>query len=122
LFHESRIEITIPHFPGTDGRENRIIRTGEDVLDYLDYATGLAPEYSEMDHLLVVPGINICPVPLFTELSVELYKMHQFSKRGLYPYPGGYFDQLAIFIEASGVISSEENVLAKKALTQNGQR
>ena len=120
LFKEETIEINVPDFERGSGRI-RIIKNPEDVWDYLAYARRLAPACDEIEHLLEVSGINICPAPLITPESIELARMCEFADRGLFPSPGGYFEQPFYFIEAVEIINAEENKLMLKA-NKDGRR
>jgi hypothetical protein len=121
LFSLESLEINVPDFKG-QGRQTRTIRSKEDVWSYLEYARNLIPDHNYIEHLLNVSGINICPAPLIELDSIEIMRLYQFSKQGLYPIQGNYFEQPAAFIEACGIIASEENLLFKKATKRNGKR
>lgn len=116
---QKEFEIAVNKFPGGDERHNRRIRSRDDIYKYLKYACRLLPEFNEIYHLLYA---NICPAPLITQLSVELYQMYQFCGTSRFPYPGGYLDQLEIYIQAAGIIASEESSLEKEALKRDGKR
>lgn len=97
------------------------IRTVEDILDFLESARGAYPELDDIEILLGVPQIHICPAPLISDLSYELSRMFQFFRNGILPYPGGYFDQLSVFIQAAGILSNEESRLQKRDIV-DGRR
>ena len=86
------------------------------MYEYLQYAMDILPGVSECDHLVIIQGIDICPVPIISRFSRDLYQMYQFCKQGSLPYEGGYLDQLEVYIEASAIISVEESALAQKAV------
>lgn len=111
-------KIDVANFAGGIGRHKRRIKSADDIHDYLEYACRVVPEYNEIYHLL---RHGICPAPLITSLSFELYRMYQCCGTNRWPYPGSYFDQLEIYIEASGIIASEESALAQKAM-RDGKR
>lgn len=111
-------EINVADFPGGIGAHKRRIKSADDIHDYLEYACGVVPELNEIQHLI---RLRICPAPLITPLSFELYRMHQCCGNNRWPYPGSYFDQLEIYIEASAIIASEESALAQKAM-KDGKR
>jgi len=113
LFFHNEIEIEQPDFNGR-GRKKWKIKSIEDAEGYLNSAMADAPDLMEIDHLLLLSGTNLCPIPLITPLSRELYKMHSLCGNGLFPYPGGYLDQLAIFIDANSIISAEEAALFRR--------
>lgn len=119
LFRLNEIEINVPDFPKGIGRHKRVIRSDDDAWDYLRYACKLVPELNEAEHLL---RVNVCPAPFIDRLSIELYKMYQLCGTNRFPYPGGYFDQPEIYIDAVGIIAAEENALAKEALKRDGKR
>jgi len=121
LYALESFEINVPDFQGGI-RHTRRISSPADVFDYLDYAMRLVPEYDELEHLLLVSGIDICPVPLISPLSIELNRMYQFNRNGIPPVAGGYLDQTTIFIEAAGIMASEENRISKKASKNDGKR
>lgn len=115
MFSEKEFEINVPDFEGK-GTHKRRIRSRSDIYDYLHYAMGIYPGVSECDHLVTTAGINICPVPVISQFSRQLYQMYQFCKQGSLPYEGGYLDQLEVYIEAAAIISTEESALAQKAV------
>ena len=115
MFSKKEFEINVPDFEGK-GTHKRRIRSRYDVYNYLQYAMGIHPGRSECDHLLTTPGIDICPVPVVTIFSRNLYQMYQFCKEGSLPYEGSYLDQLEVYIEAAAIISTEESALAQKAV------
>lgn len=122
LYGLDSFEINVPDFKGGIGSHTRRISGPAEVFRYLDYAMRLVPEYTEIEHLLIVSGIDVCPAPLISPLSIELNRMYQFMKSGIPPVAGGYLDQTTIFIEAAGIMASEENRISKKALAKDGKR
>lgn len=120
---QAEFEIQVTDFAGGIGKHKRIIKNAEDIWKYLEYARDLVPEYNEIQHLLIVSGTDICPAPLFSRLSLELWNMVVFCGENRFPYPGGYFDQLAIFIDAARIINSERaRLLRKRMKDQDGQK
>ena len=60
--------------------------------------------------LALLKDAGICPAPLLTPLSVQLYNLYQDCQASgqCRLVPGGYYDQSAFFIRAMGIISAEE--------------
>ena len=108
LFTQKEFKINVPHFPGGK-RHERIIRSTDDVWEYIHYACDLVPEETEVGHLLRIAGIGVCPVPLFTDLSRELLKMYRLCGKDRWPYPGSYFDQLTAYVDGIAIIIAEDN-------------
>ena len=106
-----------PDYDGK-GRKAKTVKSENDLRSYLNWAFKVRPERSAIDHLI---GVNICPAPLITEKSTELMRMYRFSKQGLFPVHGGYYDQPLEFIEAAEVIRLEETILVNEDL-KNGRR
>jgi hypothetical protein len=113
LLRGAGFKIQVPNFNG-NGVQERVINSVEDIRKYIDFAHGLVPHLSEVELLLNVSGVDICPVPLFTLNSLDLLRMCEFAEQGLYPIDGGYFDQPEYLIEAMGIIAKEKKQIAAR--------
>ncbi|UCE65087.1 MAG: hypothetical protein JSU85_09400 [Candidatus Zixiibacteriota bacterium] len=102
----NRIIFKVPAYQGGKGKHERIIRNEKDLWEYLDYALPLSAGRNAARLLLFTH--NVCPQPFITDLSRELFRMHQFCGDNRFPYPGGYLDQLAIYVDAATVIENEK--------------
>ena len=120
LLYEKKVELEQPDFEGR-GRKKWSFRKPEDVEDYLMENTARVPGTLEIEHLLVFAGTDVCPIPIITPLSVELARMNNFCQGGQFPYPGGYLDQLEIFIQAASIIGGEESDLMKRRRKKNAR-
>jgi hypothetical protein len=89
------------------GKKRWRLRSAEEAEDYIASITSEFPQIPELEALLHLCGSDVCPIPVITPLSAELARMYNFC-RDKFPYPGGFHDQLAIYVQAAGVISSVE--------------
>lgn len=113
LLYDKSIELEQLDFEGK-GRRKWVFQKPEDVEDYLAESIIQVPDSLEIEHLLLFAGTDVCPIPIITPLSMELARMNSFFQAGGFPYPGGYLDQLEIFIQAASVIAGEESDLLKR--------
>jgi len=117
LKFEKEIEITLPTFI-KDVKERKFkIRNQSDVYRYIEMAKEALPEqnFSDIYLMLEIPDSNICPIPLITDLSRELLRMSNLCQNH-FPYQGGYFDQLNIYIQALSIINSEMNRISESKI------
>lgn len=113
LLYEKMVEVEQPDFQGR-GRKKWALQKPEDVEDYLSECIAQVPDSLEIEHLLVFAGTDVCPIPIINPLSVELARMNSFFQAGGFPYPGGYLDQLEIFVQAASIIAAEESELMRR--------
>lgn len=94
-----------------------------DALDAMRNSGAIVGD--EFYSLYLVQGSQVCPIPIISNLSIELFQMHKACGENRWPYAGGYFDQLAIYLQAAAVINSEESRLMREyqaELDRNRQR
>lgn len=119
LLYEKKIKVEQLDFEGK-GKKKWVFQKPEDVEDYLTESITRVPGTLEIEHLLIFAGTDVCPIPVITPLSVELARVNSFFQAGGFPYPGGYLEQLEIFIQATSVISAEESDLMRRRRKKDG--
>lgn len=114
LFFQRRLRIDQIDYDSS-GKKTWYISSIEDLNRYIDHVQSICSyDLPEIDAVLLVKGTDVCPIPFFTPLSIELLKMVQFCGDSHFPYPGGYLDQLLIYVDAYSVIRAEENACQKR--------
>jgi len=80
----------------------------EDIPVFMEWYNSRRGPFSNKFSLLRDAGI--CPGPLLTPLSMQLYKLYQDCQASGFCrlVPGGYYDQPAFFIRAMEIIAGEE--------------
>jgi hypothetical protein len=104
------------------GRKRWEIKDWDGLCEYIDHFESLVGPIDELEAIYFVSGSDICPIPFITDLSVELSKMDGICGEHLFPYPGAYFDQLSIYIQAKEIIAGEraKHIERLNAKNQNG--
>jgi hypothetical protein len=79
----------------------------------------LRPTYKGDDISLCLE-LGVCPVGLLHGFEVEAHSLHVGLSNGA-PWPWSYYDQPAIYAQASGVIAAEEAKIEREERMKNGQ-
>lgn len=95
-----------------DSNGNRIkfkIQNADDFYEYYNRAIVDNPGILLLDACLLGQGSNVCPIPFFDELTIELMNMVNLCNK---INPTDYFGQPALYIQALKIIEPERARLA----------
>ena len=103
-YGKREVEI-LSYIEGADGKRIEFkIRNVKGFYEYFDRAIAVNPRISLLEACLLGQGSNVCPIPFFDALTIELMNMVDLCSK---INPTDYFGQPALYIQALKIINPE---------------
>ena len=118
-YGQGQIEIEYVPLTNEGKHETFTIKSFDDVSDYIDMFKKDRPNIVELGEILFGRHSNICPIPFFDDMTLELFNMVEICQKNITPEK--YLKLPAIFIDAANVINNEKARLMKMRLNANAK-